>query len=77
MEINVKEARSKFSSLLDQVEGGEEIIIRRRGKEVARLVPPRGGGKRLPSLKKFRAAVRIQGEPLSGVVKRGRAQERY
>ncbi len=77
MEISVKEARSKFSSLLDQVEGGEEVIIRRRGREVARLVPPRGAGKRLPSLKKFRAGIRIQGEPLSSVVKRGREQERY
>ena len=77
MEINAKEARRKFSSLLDQVEGGEEVVIRRRGREVARLVPPRGRGKRLPRLKKFRASIRIQREPLSGVIKRGRAQERY
>jgi prevent-host-death family protein len=77
MEIGVKEARSRFSSLLDQVEDGDEVIIRRRGKEVARLVPPRGQGKRLPSLKKFRAALRMKGEPLSVVVKRGRKEERY
>lgn len=77
MEINAKEARRKFSSLLDQVEGGEEVVIRRRGREVARLIPPRGRGKCLPRLKKFRASIRIQGEPLSGVIKRGRAKERY
>lgn len=77
MEINVKEARSKFSSLLNQVEGGEEVIIRRRGKEVARMVPPGGVGKRLPSLRKFRAALRTRGEPLSATVKRGRTEERY
>jgi prevent-host-death family protein len=77
MEISVKEARSRFSSLLDQVEDGEEVVIRRRGKEVARLVPPRGEGRRFPSLKEFRAAIRKKGEPLSGVVKRGRIEERY
>jgi len=77
MEINVKEARSKFSSILDQVEEGDEIIIRRRGKEIARLVPPRGKEKRLPALKKFRGALQVKGKPLSAVVKRGRAEERY
>jgi prevent-host-death family protein len=77
MEISVREARSRFRSLLDQVEGGDEVVIRRRGKEVARLVPPRGEGRRFPSLKEFRAAIRIKGEPLSAVVKRGRIKERY
>ena len=40
MEINVKEARSKFSSILNQVEEGDEVIIRRRGKEIAVLCRP-------------------------------------
>jgi prevent-host-death family protein len=77
MEINVKEARSKFSSILDRVEEGGEVIIRRRGKEIARLVPPIGKGKRFPALKKFRDSIRGKGKPLSTVVKRGRAEERY
>jgi len=33
----VKKARSKFSSILDQVQAGDEVIIRRRGKEIARI----------------------------------------
>jgi len=77
MEIGVKEARSKFSSLLDQVEDGNEVIIRRRGKEVARLVPPAGEGKRLPALKKFRSSIKMKGEPLSEVVKKERKEGRY
>lgn len=77
MEIGVKEARSKFSSLLDLVEEGKEIIIRRRGKEVARLAPPRGGEKALPSLKNFRKSLRIKGERLSKTVSRNREAERY
>ena len=77
MEINVKDARSKLSSLLDQVEDGGEVIIRRRGKEVARLVPPQGQDNLLPSLKDFRASIRISGESLRDVVIRGREEERY
>jgi len=77
MEINVKDARSRLSFLLDQVEVGGEVTILRRGKKVARLVPPRGEGKVLPGLKEFRSSIKITGEPLSSVVIRGREEERY
>ena len=77
MEISAKEARSKFSSLLDQVQKGDEVVIRRRGKEIARLVPPKGEGKRLQGLKIFRSAIRIKRGSLSTPVKRGRSEERY
>ncbi len=38
------EANNKFGHLLDLIEQGEEVLITRHGKEVARLVPawPRG-----------------------------------
>jgi prevent-host-death family protein len=36
--VNVKETRRHISRLLDAVIAGEEIIIVRRGKPVARLV---------------------------------------
>ena len=77
MEINIKEARSKFSSLINQVEEGAEIILTRRGIEVARLVPSAGKTKRLPSLKKFRAAIKLSGKPLSEIVIEGRKEVRY
>ena len=79
MEISVKEARAKFSSLLNQVKDGDEVIIRRRGKEIARLVPPAGGeGRRLPSLRSFRRSLRVvKGDPLSTAVRRGRKEECY
>jgi prevent-host-death family protein len=38
-EIGAFEAKNKLGSLLDRVEQGEEIIITRHGKPVARLVP--------------------------------------
>jgi prevent-host-death family protein len=77
MEINIKEARGKFSSLIHQVEEGAEIILTRRGIEVARMVPSAGKTKRLPSLKKFRAAIKLSGKSLSKTVIEGRKEERY
>lgn len=39
MEIGAFEAKNKLGMLLDRVECGEEIVITRYGKPVARLVP--------------------------------------
>ena len=36
--VNVKEARRNISRLLDEITAGEEIILLRRGKPVARMV---------------------------------------
>lgn len=77
MEISAKEARAKFSSLLNRVKDGDEVVIRRRGKEIARLLPPSGEGKRLPSLSDFRRSIRQKGEPLSSAVRKGRKEARY
>ena len=41
--IGAFEAKNKLGSLLDRVERGEEILITRRGRAVARLVPANGG----------------------------------
>ena len=37
--VGAFEAKTKLSELLDRVERGEEIIITRHGKPVARIVP--------------------------------------
>ncbi|MGA9159859.1 MAG: type II toxin-antitoxin system Phd/YefM family antitoxin [Actinomycetota bacterium] len=37
--VNVHEAKTHLSRLLERVENGEEIVIARAGKPVARLVP--------------------------------------
>ena len=39
-EIGAFEAKTKLGQVLDWVEAGEEVIITRRGKAVARLIPP-------------------------------------
>ncbi len=40
-EVGAFEAKNKLGQLLDLVEQGEVVVITRRGKEVARLVPAR------------------------------------
>ncbi len=39
--INIHEAKTHFSRLVERVEAGEEILIARAGRPVARLVPLR------------------------------------
>lgn len=39
--VNVYTAKAKLSSLLDRAETGEEVVITRNGRPVARLVPYR------------------------------------
>ncbi|HEY6320100.1 MAG TPA: type II toxin-antitoxin system Phd/YefM family antitoxin [Thermoanaerobaculia bacterium] len=38
-EVNIHEAKTHLSKLLRRVSAGEEIVIARAGKPVARLVP--------------------------------------
>ena len=42
-QIGAFEAKSRLGQLLDRVEAGEEVVITRRGKIVAKLVPPDTG----------------------------------
>ena len=37
--VNIHEAKTHFSRLVERVEAGEEILIARAGRPVARLVP--------------------------------------
>lgn len=43
--VNVHQAKSQLSKLLEQAEAGEEVVIARAGKPVARLVPYTPSGK--------------------------------
>jgi prevent-host-death family protein len=42
-EVGAFEAKNTLGALLDRVQQGEEIVITRHGKPVARLVPNGGG----------------------------------
>ncbi len=67
LEVNVKDTRNNFSALLDRVEHGDEIVIKRHGKKVARLIAV-GVEDRLPSLDAFRSSIKVAGKPMSEMV---------
>jgi prevent-host-death family protein len=54
--VNAFEAKTKFGELLDRVARGEEIVITRYDKPVARLVPE--GRKSLSDVRKAVAGLR-------------------
>jgi prevent-host-death family protein len=75
--VSIREARQKLRSLLDDVATGEEIVLVRRGKAVARLVPAKDDAKRLPSLEEFRRSIQLRGKTLGEDLAAARDEERY
>lgn len=47
--VNIHEAKTHFSRLVERVEAGEEIVIARAGRPVAKLVAYREERRRRPS----------------------------
>jgi antitoxin (DNA-binding transcriptional repressor) of toxin-antitoxin stability system len=64
----LRKQEGKISSLIDRVKDGDEIIIIRLGKQVARLVPVQNAKKILPALKDFCALICVYGESLSTMI---------
>ena len=57
--VNVHEAKTHFSRLLARVDQGEEIIIAKAGKPVARIVPyATKPAKRIPGTAKGKIQIR-------------------
>ncbi len=52
--VNTHEAKTNLSRLLERVQAGEELIIARRGKPIARLCPIDPPKRRVPGLLKGR-----------------------
>ncbi|MBI2311788.1 MAG: type II toxin-antitoxin system Phd/YefM family antitoxin [Betaproteobacteria bacterium] len=50
--VNVHEAKTHLSRLLEQAHEGEEITIAKAGKPYAKLVPLEAGKKRVPGIAK-------------------------
>jgi prevent-host-death family protein len=67
-EIGAFEAKNKLGQLLDLVEAGDEVVITRRGKVVARLTPPEDAVNRQAALEAAtRIRLRRQGVTLDGI----------
>ena len=67
--IGAFEAKNTLGALLDLVENGEEVVITRRGKDVARLVPAATG------IDRVRAEMRREGERIGGIAAAGAGAE--
>ena len=75
--IGAFEAKTHLAELLDRVERGEELVITRRGRAVARLVPPEGNTESRASaaadrLRALRRGVTLGGPGWKDLRERGR-----
>lgn len=77
-QIGAFEAKNTLGTLLDWVEGGEEILITRHGKAVARLVPAELGFDRAKARQAARGlleasrGLRLRGLKIKDLVDAGR-----
>ncbi|MCC7211657.1 MAG: type II toxin-antitoxin system Phd/YefM family antitoxin [Candidatus Brocadia sp.] len=46
IKINIHEAKTHFSQILNRVSSGEDVVIAKAGKPIARIVPIKGEGKK-------------------------------
>lgn len=76
MDVGTKELRKHLSDVLDRVARGEKVIVHRRGRAAAALVPLDSRPRRLPSLAAFRARFHVQGKPLSEEIAAMREDDR-
>lgn len=57
--VNIYDAKTQLSQLINRVELGEEIVISRHGRPVARLVPlAERSGDRVPGLLRGRITIK-------------------
>jgi prevent-host-death family protein len=76
--VNLKEARNRLGALVEAARRGESVVITRRGRKVARLVPVEDRPDTLlPDFAAVRAGVKVKGKPLSQVVIEQRRKARY
>lgn len=74
--VQVNEVREKLAKYLAEAEQGEEIIITRHSKPIARLVPMEKKGNRFEDMEEFRRQFKVKGKPLSQIVIEMRNEER-
>jgi prevent-host-death family protein len=77
--INLADAKTHLSELVDRVEAGESIDITRRGKPVARLTAVMAPRKSIDAaqLRSLSAMMPAQPQPAADLVRSMRDDERY
>lgn len=76
-QITIEEATQNLYKLLEQVAKGEQFILMKEGKEIARLLPPQQVKKVFPSLNDFRESIVLKGSSMSTTILAERENERY
>jgi prevent-host-death family protein len=74
---SLAEAKTQLSRLIALVEAGEEVIITKRGKAVARLVKSPASRQQMPSMAEFRATMPEQPESAGEFIRKLRDTDRY
>lgn len=80
-DISIAEAKAHFSELVDRAEAGEVVRITRRGKQVARLMPPEQKTKKkridVEALRKFTESMPWQPVSAGEFIRKMRDEDRY
>jgi prevent-host-death family protein len=78
-DVSIAEAKAHFSELVERAESGETVRITRRGKPVARLVPPEQKKKRIDveALRKLTESSPWQPVSAGEFVRKMRDEDRY
>ncbi|HWG76456.1 MAG TPA: type II toxin-antitoxin system prevent-host-death family antitoxin [Steroidobacteraceae bacterium] len=67
--IGIKQARQELPDLVDRAGAGEEIVITRQGKPVAKITAISCSPKSLPSLARFRQSLGNNGTPAADLLR--------
>lgn len=74
--VQVNEVREKLAKYLAEAEQGEEIIITRHSKPIARLVAYEEKEPKFPDLTEFRNSIKMEGSMLETLLEM-RREDRY
>lgn len=73
------DAKNRFSEILDRVENGEEVVITRRGKPIAKLVPMDSDAERREKarqafewMREMRTGNSLGGDTIRSLIEEGR-----
>lgn len=72
--VSLAEAKARLSELLDQVEAGEEVVITRHGRAIAKISPMARPRRPLPlaELADFRASMPLLRRPSTQLLREAR-----
>jgi prevent-host-death family protein len=71
-QVGIRQARQELPDLIDRAEAGEEVVITRQGRPVAKLIAAPKDRKPLPSLADFRGRLGRSGRPAVQLVREER-----